>query len=305
VDKLNITNSIVTLNFILSQVPSAEPDEWMRKQALLIDPGRPTVAGVLLFSDEPQATLPKRSAIKVLRYGSREEEGRREQLAGDPLTIEGCVYNQLAVAVETTKRIIEDVRTLTPLGLSEVKYPDETLHEIIPNAVLNRDYSIPADVQVRIFDDRIEVESPGRLPGHITEENILREQSARNPKLVRLINKFPDPPNKDVGEGLNTAFEAMRKLRLEEPEIEEGDHSVTVYIRHTPLASAHDTVMAYLETNGEITNRVARELTGIRSENSMKNVFLKLKERNMIEPVPGKEIGGGAAWRKVVPKAND
>src|SRR5277367_6065336 len=146
----------------------------MRKQALLIDPRRPTVAGVLLFSDEPQATLPKRSAIKVLRYGSREEEGRREQLAGDPLTIEGCVYNQLAVAVETTKRIIEDVRTLTPLGLSEVKYPDETLHEIIPNAVLNRDYSIPADVQVRIFDDRIEVESPGRLPGHITEENILR-----------------------------------------------------------------------------------------------------------------------------------
>jgi hypothetical protein len=119
------------------------------------------------------------------------------------------------------------------------------------------------------------------LPGHITEENILREQSARNPKLVRLINKFPEPPNKDVGEGLNTAFEAMRKLRLEEPEIEEGEHSVTVYIRHTPLASAHDTVMAYLDTNGEITNRVARELTGIRSENSMKNVFLKLKERNM------------------------
>jgi len=169
--------------------------------------------------------------------------------------------------------------------------------------VLHRDYSIPADVQVRIFDDRIEVESPGRLPGHITEENILREQSARNPKLVRLINKFPDPPNKDVGEGLNTAFEAMRKLRLEEPEIEESEHSVTVYIRHTALASAHDTVMAYLEKNGEITNRIARELTGIRSENSMKNVFLKLKERSMIEPVPGKEIGGGAAWRKVSTRA--
>jgi ATP-dependent DNA helicase RecG len=73
---------------------------------------------------------PKRSAIKVLRYGSREEEGRREQLAGDPLTIEGCVYKQIADAVETTKRIIEDVRTLTPQGLSPVRYPDETLHEI-------------------------------------------------------------------------------------------------------------------------------------------------------------------------------
>jgi ATP-dependent DNA helicase RecG len=152
---------------------------------------------------------------------------------------------------------------------------------------------------VIIFDDRIEVESPGQLPGHITTENILREQSARNPKIVRLINKFPDPPNKDVGEGLNTAFEAMRRLRLEEPEIEEEEHSVTVYIRHTPLASAHDTVMAYLEKNPEITNCIGRELTGIRSENSMKSVFLKLKERNLIEPVPGKEIGGHAAWRKV------
>ena len=49
----------------------------------------------------------------------------------------------------------------------------------------------------------------------------MREQSARNPKIVRLINKFPNPPNKDVGEGLNTAFEAMEKLRLKKPEIEE------------------------------------------------------------------------------------
>jgi ATP-dependent DNA helicase RecG len=45
-------------------------------------------------------------------------------------------------------------------------------------------------------------------------QTALNEQSARNPKIVRLINKFPDPPNKDVGDGLNTAFEAMKKLRL-------------------------------------------------------------------------------------------
>jgi len=69
-------------------------------------------------------------------------------------------------------------------------------------------------VQVRIFDDRIEIESPGRFPGHVTVANVLNEQFARNPKLVRLANKFPNAPNKDVGEGLNTAFEAMEKLRL-------------------------------------------------------------------------------------------
>jgi ATP-dependent DNA helicase RecG len=191
------------------------------------------------------------------------------------------------------------VRALTPEGLSPASYPHETLHELITNAVLHRDYSIPADVQVRIFDNRIEVESPGRLPGHVTPENILREQSARNPKIVRLINKFPNPPNKDVGEGINTAFEAMKRLRLKEPQIEETQHSVIVHIRHTPLASAQDTVMDYLRENAEITNRTARALTGIQSENSMKNVFLTLKARKLIEPVPGKATGGKAAWRKV------
>ena len=89
--------------------------------------------------------------------------------------------------------------------------------------------------------------------------------------MVRLINKFPDPPNKDVGEGLNTAFDAMKRLRLKEPEIVENDHSVVVHIRHTPLASPQEAVMDYLENNPEITNRIARDLTGIRSENSMKS----------------------------------
>jgi len=294
-----ITNSETALRFILQQVPSAEPDVWMKKQNLLSGDNRPIVAGVLLFADEPQAALPKRSAIKIFRYGSREEEGRREQLAGDPITIEGCLYKVIADAVERTKKMVEGVKALTPQGLAPAIYPHETLHEIITNAVLHRDYSIPSDVQVRIFDNRIEVESPGRLPGHVTPQNILKEQSARNPKIVRLINKFPNPPNKDVGEGLNTAFEAMKKLRLRAPEIEESANSVIVYIRHTPLASAQDTVMAYLQNNPEITNRIARELTGIRSENSMKNVFLTLKDRSLIEPVPGNETGGGAAWRKV------
>jgi ATP-dependent DNA helicase RecG len=171
------------------------------------------------------------------------------------------------------------------------------MHEIITNAVLHRDYSIPADIQVRIYENRIEVESPGRLAGHVTPQNILREQFARNPKVVRLINKFPNPPNKDVGEGLNTAFEAMKKLRLKEPEIIEEQHSTVVHIRHTPLASPQESVMNYLNDHDEITNRIARELTGITSENSMKDVFISLAKRKLLERVPAKK-GSASAWRK-------
>jgi ATP-dependent DNA helicase RecG len=135
------------------------------------------------------------------------------------------------------------------------------------------------------------------LPGHVTVKNFLVEQFARNGILVRLINKFPYPPNKDIGEGLNTAFRAMHKLRLKPPVVEETNNSVLVKIRHEPLASPEESVMDYLANHTTITNRIAREITGIASENSMKEVFYRLAKSNLIERVPGRK-GAAAAWQK-------
>jgi len=153
------------------------------------------------------------------------------------------------------------------------------------------------DIQVKIFENRIEVESPGRLPAHITPKNILYQRFARNPVIVRLINKFPDPPNKDIGEGLRTAFDAMTRLKLKAPIIRENENSVIVYIRHEPLAKPEETVLDYLEKHLEITNTKARELTGIESESSMKQIFFRLRDQGLIEPVPGKR-GAKSAWQK-------
>jgi ATP-dependent DNA helicase RecG len=165
--------------------------------------------------------------------------------------------------------------------------------------VLHRDYNVQADVQVRIFDNRVEIESPGRLPGHVTLKNIIQTQFARNPKIVRLVNKFKNPPNKDVGEGLNTAFEAMDKLRLKKPQIDETDSSVVVTLRHESLGSPEQIVMEYLSREYEITNTIARELTGIKSESSMKIVFYRLRESGQIEQTP-KIKGRRPSWRKKV-----
>ena len=283
-----VTNSIVILKFLLDIIPTAEPEPWLNKQQLIIEE-KPTVAGLLLYADEPQALLPKRSAIKIFRYKTKEEKGSRETLAFDPLTIEGAIYDLIYQTVKRTKELVEEIKRMGIKGLERISYPDETLHEIVTNAVLHRDYSITTDIQIRLFDNRIEVESPGRLPGHITVENILDEQFARNPKVVRLINKFPNPPNKDVGEGLNTAFDAMRKLRLKPPEIRETENSVLVVIRHETLASPEDAVIEYLKNNQEITNRIGRDITGIQSENTMKNVFYRLRDKGLIngfKPLP-------------------
>lgn len=293
----DIENSEVAIEFLINVVPTAEPEIWLRKQ-LLIKDEKPTVAGVLLFSEEPQAALPKRSGIKLFRYTTADDTPTREQLAFDPLTIEGSAYSLIFAAVKETQRVIEEMRKLGTVGMQQIEYPPETLHEIITNAVLHRDYSVASDVQIRVFDNRVEVESPGRLAGHVTTDNILDTQFARNQRLVRIVNKFPNPPNKDVGEGLNTAFDAMRKLRLKEPMILENDSSVVVVIPHQRLASPEDIVLEYLETHEEIVNREARKLCGINSENTMKGVFKRLEAKNIIEKVPGRSRFK-AAWRLV------
>lgn len=293
-----ITNSNIIIEFLLSVFPSAEPDEFLEKQEVIVD-GCPTVAGTMLFNDLPQASLAKRSSIKILRYQTKNDVGERDTLAFDPLTIEGCAYNLIYETVDKTKNIVEQIKKLTPEGLTSITYPQEALHEIVTNAVLHRDYSIQTDIQIRIFDNRIEIESPGRLPGHVTVERITKTQAARNPKMVRLINKFKNPPNKDAGEGMKTAFESMHKLRLKKPEIIEKEDSLLVVLKHEPLGSPEQLVIEYLAKpeHAEITNAIARELTGIRSENTMKEVFYKLAEAQQIERVPGKQ-GNKAAWQK-------
>ncbi|NHZ78948.1 ATP-dependent DNA helicase RecG [Massilia sp. CCM 8695] len=289
-----VENSLITLEFITTVVPSTDPVHWLQKQRVLIG-DRLSVAGVLLYSDLPQATLPKRSAIKILRYQTK-NEGERDFLAFDPLTIEGPIYSLVYDAVDQCKMLIEEIKKLGPNGLEKIIYPEEALHEVLTNAVLHRDYSIAADVQVRIFDNRIEIESPGRLPGHVTVELITKTQFARNPKLVRLVSKFKNPPNKDVGEGLRTTFEAMDKLRLKRPLIEERENSVVVILRHESLGSPEQLVMEFLKSNAEISNATGREITGIKSENTMKEVFYRLRDRDQLEQVPGRN-GNKAAWQ--------
>ncbi|HCY42298.1 MAG TPA: ATP-dependent DNA helicase RecG [Prolixibacteraceae bacterium] len=293
-----VTDSLIIYEFMIEVVPTIEPLAWLKKQLLIRD-NHPTVAATLLYSELPQAALPKQSGIKIYRYKTKADEGTRETLVFDPISIEGDIYHQIFAAVSRTKEIIENEKVLRETGLEDLQYPDKALHEIVTNAVLHRDYSLASDIHIIIFDNRVEILSPGSLPGHVTEANILNEQFARNGNLVRLVNKFPNPPNKDVGEGLNTAFTEISELRLKKPIIKELENAVLAIISHEPLASPEKIVMDYLENNFEIHNSTARELTGIKSPDSMKSVFYKLQEKGLIEmnPDPNKK-GRSSTWIK-------
>lgn len=291
-----LTNSEAIITFLVNLVPTADPESWLRKQLLIRDQ-LPTVAAVMLFSDEPQTALPKRSGIKVYRYKSTQQEGTRETLAFDPVTIEGCIYRQIYDAVDKVIEVVGESKAVKAEGMATITYPKEAIHEIVTNAVIHRDYGIADDVHIRIFDNRVEIESPGRLPAHITAQNILEERYSRNGSIVRYINKFPDAPNKDVGEGLNTAFNAMRALKLKNPQITERETSVLVTIKHERLGSPEAICLEYLNDNATIANSKLRALTGITSENTAKEVFKRLMTMNAIERVPGL-AGNKAAYQK-------
>lgn len=289
--------------FIGNVVPQSDVATWLRKQALIRE-YRPTVAGLLLFADVPQAYLPKRCGVKIYRYKTKEAEGFRDALAFTPETVEGALYDQIREAVARTIHHVEKIPRLGDAGLEAITYPQETIHEIITNAVIHRDYSVADDVHIRIFDNRIEVQSPGRLAAHVTLQNVLRERAHRNGAIVRILNKFPDPPNKDVGEGLNTAFRRMYEVGLKAPVLDQTENSFIVTIRHEPLAAPEEAIMDYLAEHGTIKNSQARQITHIGADYVMKRIFARMIKQGLIEQVPGTDKFT-TCYRMVEQAAND
>lgn len=293
----DIFESIEMKTFLTDYSPHSDPIDFTVNQNLVDRKTyNPRIAGILLFSDNPTPILPRRCAIKISRYDTSEEIPERVHLK-EQVSIEGPLYQQIQKAGFEITRIMESVKILSPLGLVEANYPPETIWEILVNAVVHRDYSISDDIQILIFNNRIEISSPGKLPGYVTVENILDSRFSRNSKIVRILNKYKNPPNKDMGEGLNTAFQKMEEFRLKPPRIREDGNYVKAVIPHTPLASPQEAILEYLTRNESIKNREARAITGIKSENVMKNIFYDLKEKKLIDPVYSKTGSKIVAWK--------
>ncbi|MBL7961436.1 transcriptional regulator, partial [bacterium] len=292
----DVVESKAIIDFLKDFSPKSDPLEYAIKENVLDrQTWKPKVSGLLLFAENPHALIPRKSSVKIARYETREDDPERDHLK-ETRTIEGPLYNVINNAVENVIEILSGISIWTVDGIGKANYPSETLWEIVVNAVIHRDYSISDDVQIFIFDDRVEVQSPGRLPGFVTVENILESRYSRNPKLVRSLSRYKNPPNKDIGEGMNTAFQKMKEWKLKEPIVENHENYVKVIISHTPLAQPSELILQFIKQNGQITNKQARDITGIRSENLVKIEFYKLRDADYIEMIPELK-GPKAAWR--------
>lgn len=101
------------------------------------------------------------------------------------------------------------------LFVTEEEYPKFVRQEIIVNAITHRDYSIKGtDIQVKMFDNKIVVESPGKLPGLVKPENIRTTHFSRNPKIAEFLKVYKYV--KEYGEGVNRMIDEMQAVGLPE-----------------------------------------------------------------------------------------
>jgi ATP-dependent DNA helicase RecG len=233
----------------------------------------PTRAAVLLFADEPGGLLAgvgARSDIRIFHYrGHQVEHGPVPNLMRAPKTVSGPLIVQIERAHAYVMELLAEGLVLAASGFKTAhRYPERVIKEAITNAVVHRDYRLNRDVQIRVFDNRIEVESPGLFPGNIKPGTIAQAGSfARNPLIARNLREFPVPPNVDAGEGVRMMFAEMRANNLYPPMYREttatAQPSVTVTLLNEERPPMWEQVSDWIDRNGPIGNSDLCAIAGV------------------------------------------
>lgn len=262
-----------------------------------------TKACILLFANNPSVSLKNKYGIKISHYYGTEQNFTGEpNFVRKPFTIEGPLLIQIEKAIEYYRSIVQSA----PLRLkgatfrSTMMIPEWAYQEAITNAVIHRNYSIQDDIHVRFFDDRIEIESPGSYPAFITPSNIKNERFARNPIIQRTLNRFNSSPNLDIGEGVDRMFEVMKDLNLYEPLYFPANYrpnSVLLILFNLQKITYWDTVSKYLDKNYQITNSVARTITGIKDTIKMSRLLKDWVNKRLLHKIQG-NYKGDTFYRK-------
>ena len=208
----------------------------LQARGLVDTRGRITIGAILLFGREPQGRFPQ-SVVRVSRFrGSQRGTGARHELISD-VRCEGPIpalldeaQQEIYARVPTRQALGEDGK-FGPVGL----IPRDAWLEGLVNAVVHRSYSLAGDhVRVEIFDDRLEIESPGRFPGVVDLSDPKRiTRFARNPRIARVCSDLRFGVER--GEGIRRIFEEMRLAGLADPDYAQTSGSVRLTLTTTAV----------------------------------------------------------------------
>ena len=227
---------------------------------------KPTRAAILLFAEYPNDLMNTKCTIRVLQYeGTFETISQTVNLVGTPVTIAGPAIKQISEGVNYVLGLLKSGIRVSSGFITKYRIPERAVREAITNAVIHRDYYTKRDIEVKIFEDRVEVENPGLLPFNITPSNIGLERAHgyRNDLLVKHLREFPDPPNLDQNEGVRAMRKVMNDATLYPPsfvtypDLQDG---VKVILLNELAPSEWDKISHYLNEHKYITNKEARSV---------------------------------------------
>ena len=196
-----------------------------------------SMAALLLFAREPDRWHP-RCGIDFVKYEGTERRYGESLNVVKRVRIDQPLWSLVDEAVGRIKEHIRERMVLHDLFFRErMEYPSFAWQEALVNAVAHRDYAITgAGIEIWMFDDRLEVRSPGALPAPVALEHLNRRQRvhfSRNPLLVRVLSDLGYM--REIGEGVPRMFEEMEHNALRPPEFSTEGFFFTVTLRNTPI----------------------------------------------------------------------
>lgn len=235
---------------------------------------RPTLAGLLMFGKYPQEFLPQLMITFVQYYGTTPEEktpqGARFM---DSRRFEGPIPEMIRQAETYVLGAMRKAVLIDGVFRNEIpEYPWEALREALANAVAHRDYSPyvrGSYIQIRMFADRLEIQSPGGLFGNVTVENLEEEHSTRNARLMRMMEDMHVVENR--GSGIRAMLQAMREANLEPPRFDDRRASFLVMFRNHTLMNPEAIAWLNQFAQVQLNDRQRLALVYLRQHESITN----------------------------------
>ena len=192
-----------------------------------------TNAAVLLFAKNIAQFYPN-CRIRFVRYdGTKARTGADINIIRDK-NIELPILKIIQAAKDFIGSQLREFTALDPVtGKFQIvpEYPEFTWLEGLVNAVTHREYAMAGRyILVAMYDDRLEIKSPGKLPGIVTIDNIKETRYSRNPRIARLLTDFGWV--RELNEGVKRIYSDMEKFFLEEPIYSEPEHSVQLVLKN-------------------------------------------------------------------------
>ncbi|VVB85234.1 Putative DNA-binding domain protein [uncultured archaeon] len=172
--------------------------------------GNLTLAGLLLFGKNPQRLQPV-FKIKAISYFGNDPAGTKFRDSDD---ITGNLLDQFKKGMGFLTRNLRKIQVNENFNIEgEIEIPIVALEELLINALMHRDYFISSPIILFIFDNRVEIISPGRLPNNLTIENIKNGVSiSRNQVIMSFASKIL--PYRGVGTGIIRALRSYNKIEF-------------------------------------------------------------------------------------------